>query len=193
MIHRQSFVAGCLLLGLIGGTAFADPPPNADPASRAEYAIGIEDVLNVTVWNEGELSKTVKVRPDGRITLPLVNDILVEGLTTQELRNQITRRLEKFVRDPNVSVILDESNSFKIYVLGEVNTQGVQKFYRPPRLLQALATAGGLTQFSSKQITIFREVDGDERRIEINYKKLVSGEGTDANIYLIPGDTLVVK
>ena len=159
----------------------------------ADYRVGMGDVLKVEVWKEPELNHSLSVRPDGKISLPLVNDILVEGKTPTEIRLAITEVLAAYIREPNVAVIVEEINSFPVYVLGEVNGQGVLKFDRPTRLLQALATAGGLTPFSKKEIVLVRDDSGIERRIPLNYKRLVEGQASQENIFLKPGDLILVK
>jgi polysaccharide export outer membrane protein len=163
------------------------------PQSGSDYTIGIEDLLRVSVWGEAGINLAVRVRPDGKITVPLVNDIKVEGLTPEQVRNELSRRLASVIREPNVTVIVEEINSFRIFVLGEVNRQGPINFYRPTRLLQAIATAGGLTQFAKKEITLLREEGGVEQRSRIDYKQLIAGESTQKNVFLKPGDTLLVE
>lgn len=162
-------------------------------ADTDSYLIGAEDVLDITTWGEPDLTKVVKVRPDGRITLPLVNEVQVAGRTPREVGEIITEKMKEYVRDPRVTVSVQEINHFRVYFLGEVNTQGPIQFYRPTRLLQAISTAGGLTNFSKKEITILREEHGVERRIEVDYKKLLAGEPGHENLYVKPGDTLLVK
>jgi polysaccharide export outer membrane protein len=156
------------------------------------YPIGIEDVLHIVVWNEPDLTVDVSVRPDGKITLPLVNDIDVAGRSPQEVRDLITERLSSFVRDPNVTVVVTEINSFRVFVLGEVNAQGVLNFRRPTRLLQAIASAGGLTPYSKKEALLLREQHGVEKRIPVNLKPLLSGSPEADNLPLQPNDTVIV-
>jgi polysaccharide export outer membrane protein len=163
------------------------------PGSDTDYIIGVEDVLTIAVWGETDLSATVFVRPDGKITFPLVNDIRVAGLTPNEVREALGERLANFIRDPNVTVIVDEINSFRVYVLGEVAIQGELNFNRPVRVLQAISIAGGFTQFSKKEIIILRQQEGGETRISINYKHLISGDAGESNLFLQPGDTLLVN
>jgi polysaccharide export outer membrane protein len=163
------------------------------PGSDTDYIIGVEDVLTIAVWGETSLSATVFVRPDGKITFPLVNDILVAGLTPNEVREALGERLANFIRDPNVTVIVDKINSFRVYLLGEVAIQGVLNFNRPVRVLQAISIAGGFTQFSKREIIILRQEEGGEMRISINYKRLMSGEEGENNLFLQPGDTLLVN
>lgn len=189
---------GCLLcvMLLAGSAPFHAQVPDReapDPAGQGDFVIGIEDVLFVSVWGEPELSVRVQVRPDGKVTIPLIHDLAAEGLTTLEVRKEIVTRLSRFVRDPNVTVILDQHNSFRVYVLGEVNQQGVLNFHRPTRLLQALAAAGGFTEFSKKSVTVLREQDGVEHRIRIDGKRLLGGEASQTNIFLEPGDTILVN
>jgi polysaccharide export outer membrane protein len=187
---------GLCLLTLLLATPLAaqDLAAAAKSADQAldEYRIGIEDVLRVAVWGEPGLSiEALKVRPDGKITVPLVNDIHVVGLTPLEVKELITGKLGEFIREPNVTVIVQQINSFRIYFLGEVTTQGAINFTRPPRLLQAVAAAGGLTQFSKKEIVLLRQQGGVEKRYPINYKQLLAGDPRQENLWLQPGDTLL--
>lgn len=158
-----------------------------------EYTIGLDDKLKIIVWNEPDLSLTVTVRPDGRITMPLINDVDAAGRTTNQLRDEISSRLANLVRDPAVSVIVEEINSFKVYVLGEVNTQGVLTLTQPTRLLQAIASSGGLTQYSKREVTVVRQFEDSEQRMDIDLKKLLSGAPTRDNVFLAPGDLLLVR
>jgi len=198
--HISSAVMlSCLLLialPALGSTATlqdeVDSAPASDNNSRS-FTVGIEDVLNIIIWNEPELSGTVKVRPDGIITIPLIHDIHVDGLTPEEIRQQITTKLSQFVRDPNVTVVVDEINSYRIYFIGEVGTKGAVQLYRPMRILQAIAMAGGPTDFSKNVIILLREEYGVEKRVQIDYKKLLAGDPQQENLYLRPGDTLIFK
>ena len=183
-----------LMLVLMGASlAMAqDPAPEQEPAGRESYRVGIEDVLAVVVWGEPDLSMSLRVRPDGRITLPLVNDIEVVNLSTPEIRDLLTEKLAAFVQDPNVTVILEEMNSFRVFVLGEVESQGMLQFQRPTRFLQALASAGGLTEFSKKDAVILRSVNGSDWRMPVDLKKLLSGSSSTQDPYLEPNDTILV-
>lgn len=181
----------CLILLVLGGFAVAESTDSSQPVQTLDYVIGVEDVLSVVVWGEPELSRPVKVRPDGRITVPLVDDISVIGMTPIAVKALIRERLAEFIRDPNVTVIVDQINSFRVYFVGEVNTQGVVHFTHPPRLLQAIASAGGLSQFSKKEVVLLRQRAGVETRIVVNYKRLVAGDPGQENLYLEPGDTLI--
>jgi polysaccharide export outer membrane protein len=188
---RLSGALLCLLV--LGGLVQAETPSEpAQADATPEYSIGIEDVLRVSVWGETALDLRTRVRPDGKITVPLVNDIKVEGMTPDQVRKEIARRLASYIRDPNVTVSVEEINSFRVYVLGEVNRQGPISLFRPTRLLQVIAAAGGLTQFSKKELTILREENGIERRVRVDYKRLVAGDASQANLFLKPGDTVLV-
>ncbi len=114
------------------------------------------------------------------------------GLTPPQVGQEIVNRLSKYVREPNVTVIVTEINSFKVYILGEVNQQGVFTFYRATRLLDAIAHAGGFKEFAKKQITVLREEGPIEARFQINYKSILAADPAHRNIELLPGDTLVI-
>ena len=156
------------------------------------YQVGIEDALRIVVWGEPALSMTLVVRPDGMITLPLIDDIPVVGLSTTQIRDAVTSKLSGFVKDPAVTVILEEYNSFRVFILGEITTPGVLQFQRPTRFLQALASAGGLTEFSKKDAVILRSVNGSDWRMPVDLKKLLSGTSTAQDPYLQPNDTILV-
>jgi polysaccharide export outer membrane protein len=172
----------------------ADEPPeprSLAAASSEDYRVGIEDGLRIVTWGEPQLTLDVVVRPDGKITVPLVNDVAVAGRTPEEIRGTLRSKLSDFIREPQVTVIVTDIQSYRVYFLGEVLDQGVQTFGRPVRLLQAIASAGGLTEFAKKNITLVREIDGIEKRIEIDYKKLLEGQPSQENLYLEPGDVLL--
>jgi polysaccharide export outer membrane protein len=194
-MRKPNFLPVIVLAALLCGAAAAQSAPWIPdlPSSETDYIIGVEDILTIGVWGETGLNATVFVRPDGKITFPLVNDIRVAGLTPDQVREAVGTRLANFIRDPNVTVIVDQINSFRVYVLGEVAIQGVLDFNRPVRVLQAISIAGGFTQFSKREIIILRQEGDSERRITINYKRLMSGESGENNLFLQPGDTLLVN
>jgi polysaccharide biosynthesis/export protein len=164
------------------------------PASVAgpTYVIGPDDVLMVSVWKEPDLTSTLPVRPDGSISLPLLNDVQAAGLTPMQLAAAITEKLKKYVGDPRVTVVVKEINSKKIYVTGEVQHTGGLQLQPGMTVLQALADAG-FTQFANtKRIYILRTENGAEQRIPVNYKRLVKGQAGSQDIVLKPGDTIVV-
>jgi polysaccharide export outer membrane protein len=165
------------------------PPPSQAPSA---YVIGPDDVLLVSVWQEKELTNTLPVRPDGKISLPLVNDVQAAGLTPPQLADSITQMLKKYITDPRVTVSVMQMNSQRIYVMGEVQRTGPITLLPGMTVLQALASAG-LTQFSNtKGMYILRTEHASQQKIPINYKKLVKGEAVDENLSLRPGDTIVV-
>jgi polysaccharide export outer membrane protein len=157
------------------------------------YVIGPEDVLYIHVWKEDALSRTVLVRMDGKISLPLVDDVQAAGLTVRQLKEVLTKRLKEFVDNPNVSVIVTEPNSFKVYVSGQVKTPGVVRLRSETSILQLITMVGGFTDWANqKKILIIRKEDGKEKRITVNYKKIVKGDTPDSNIILKSGDHIIV-
>jgi len=175
----------------VGEKARATPPPSpASSVAGPSYIIGADDMLMVSVWKEPELTTTLPVRPDGNISLPLLNDVAAAGLTPMQLAASITEKLKKYVADPRVTVVVTQINSQKVFVTGEVLHTGAIQLLPNMTVLQALADAG-FTQFANlKAIYILRTEDGKEQRIPANYKRLVKGQA--ANIPLKPGDTIVV-
>ena len=162
--------------------------------SATDYVIGAEDVLDINVWKEPEVSRAVPVRPDGKISLPLLNDVQAAGLTPMQLGSVITEQLKKFIAQPQVTVIVITINSQRVYVLGEVNRGGAIPLMPDMTLLQALSSAGGFTQFANqKQIYVLRNEDGKQLRFPFNYRQAVQGKDGTQNIILKPGDTIVVR
>jgi polysaccharide export outer membrane protein len=163
-----------------------------DPRAAA-FVIGPEDILDIQVWKNVELSRTVPVRPDGKVSLPLVNDIDAAGLTPTELRDQLTMRLSEFVPSPEVSVILREVHSVKVAVLGAVKIPGRYEVKSPATVLELLAQAQGLTEFASRdRITIIRKKgDGTTTRMPFNYRKAAEGSDHD-NFFVRAGDIIFV-
>lgn len=157
------------------------------------YIIGPQDVIDISVWKEPDLSRSVPVRPDGKISLPLLNDVQAAGLTPTQLGSQITTSLGKFVTNPQVTVIVSQINSQRIYILGEVTRPGGYTLIPEMNVLQALSNAGGLTAFAnSKKIYILRQDSGKQQKIPFNYKDVLSGKDPNQNIALKGGDTIVV-
>lgn len=165
------------------------PPATTDPG----YLIGEDDVLNINVWKEAEISRTVPVRPDGKISLPLVNDIQAAGLTPVQLGTVITEKLKKFIADPQVTVIVTSINSRRIYIVGEAGRPGAFPMLPNMTVLQALSSAGGFSQFANlKGIYVLRLENGKQVKFPFNYKEVIKGEKIEQNIILKPGDTIVV-
>lgn len=164
-------------------------PATQDPS----YVIGAQDVLDVDVWKEKELTRAVEVRPDGKISLPLLNDIQASGLTPMQLAANITDGLKKFITDPQVTVIVTQINSQRVYILGEVTKPGAYPLLPGMNVLQALSSAGGFTMFANtKKIYLIRKQDGKQKKFPFNYKDVISGKNTDQNIALRAGDQIVV-
>ena len=194
-----------LLVGLVSAQAQQGRPassaPVKNPASQAtlhqrnerNYVIGPQDLLAINIWKEPELSRTVPVRPDGRISLPLVEDIQASGLTPIELARAIDTKLRRFITNPIATVIVQESNSHRIYLIGAVARPGAYPLLPQMTVLQALATAGGFQEFAAvKNIVVLRAVRGNTVKYPFNYKQVIRGKQTDQNILLLNGDTIVV-
>jgi polysaccharide export outer membrane protein len=157
-----------------------------------EYVIGPEDVLHIAVWKENDLTTTLPVRPDGKISLPLLDDVQAAGLTPKRLADSVTEKLRKYIADPRVTVVVTAINSKRIYLVGEVLHAGAMPMLPNMTVLQALSSAG-LNQFANtKRIYILRTVNGKQQKLPVNYRKLVKGEEIEQNYILQPGDTIVV-
>jgi polysaccharide export outer membrane protein len=169
-------------------------PPQADMVAVSDrYVIGSEDVLYIYVWREEALSRTVPVRTDGKISLPLINDIQAAGLTPLQLKEILTQKFKVFIDNPNVSVIVTEANSMKVYVSGQIRAPGVYRLRSETTLLQIIPMAGGFTDWANqKKILIIRNEDGKEKRFTVNYKKIIKGDDPNANINLKAGDNIIV-
>ncbi|MGH9678865.1 MAG: polysaccharide biosynthesis/export family protein [Candidatus Acidiferrales bacterium] len=176
----------------------AEPSSPVEPfvstSADQEYVIGDEDVLAINVWREPELSRTVPVRPDGKISLPLVGDINANGLTPRMLQARLTKEFDSYIRNPKVTVIVQEVNSRKFYVIGQVEKPGTYPLATHVAILDALAIAGGFRDFAKvQQIYLLRLMpDGTRKRIFFDYKAAVNGRDPYREIELQPGDTVVV-
>jgi len=167
------------------------PASALTPEQRLTYIIGVEDELQISVWREPELSTSVVVRPDGMITLPLINDVKAVGLKTEELQNVLMDKLKNFVNEPQVTVIVRSIRSRKVYLVGEVGHQGTFTINGDMTALELLAAAGGVGPFAKADaIYILREQNGKKIRIPFHYKKAVAGKSE--NVTLQPGDVVVV-
>lgn len=177
----------------------APKPANADTAAVAravtdtgEYQIGPEDVLDISVWKNPELSRKVPVRPDGKISLPLVNDIQAAGLTPSQLRQQLAARLAEFVPTPEVAVVVQEVQSLKVSVVGAVKTPGRFMLRSAATVLECIALAQGLTEFANREkIVVLRQNGSTTQRIPFNYRKVAEGSEQD-NFVVKAGDIIVV-
>jgi len=205
---KQSLICLSLILALaVSGLAVQKPPakgttvqkpaPAAPPQTAAggagdSFVIGLEDVLAINVWKEAELSvPSVVVRPDGKITLPLIGDIQASGLTTRKLQEAIAERLKEFVAAPTVTVTVTKIESQKVSIVGQIAKPGAYALGSPMTVLDLIARAGGLTEFAKmKSIKIVRKRDG--RTLNFNYKDVINGKNLSQNVWLENGDIVLV-
>jgi len=163
------------------------------PIIPSDYIVGIEDELKINVWKEPELSTGVVVRPDGKITVPLVDDIYVVGMTTKQLQETLTERLRPFVNEPQVTVVVESIRSRKVYLVGQVGRSGSFNLNGRRTALEMLVEAGGLGPYAkADNIYILRRQGETEQRLKFNYKKALRGNDPKSDILLIPGDIIVV-
>ena len=188
----------CLFVATLGVLTVMSAPPAAaceavhDHAGGG-YRIGPEDIIDIVVWNNAALSRTVAVRPDGMISLPLLNDVPAAGLTPLEVKELVRTKLADFIEAPEVSAIVKEIRSSRVSVVGEVKTPGRYELKGRTTVLELLAWAGGITEFGSRtRIVILRGTGSATQRIPFNYNKALSANRAQANILLEPGDVVVV-
>ena len=190
--------AGQTIPAQAGQAAPAQAPPAQATAHQAatqdpNYIIGARDVLDISVWKEPELTRALPVRPDGKVSLPLLNDVQAAGLTPTQLANNISNELKKYVTNPQVTIIVTQINSQRIYILGEVSRAGAYPLLPQMTVLQALSSAGGLGTFANgKKIYVLRQVDGKPEKYPFHYKDVLAGKRANENIELKAGDTIVV-
>jgi polysaccharide export outer membrane protein len=188
--------AGILIL--VSGCAPRVSPTVEAQAAAAQvvedkYQLGPEDEIEISVWKEPDLTKQIAIRPDGKISYPLIGEIQAAGKTVRQLREDISRHLEKYVTDAQVTVLLLKAQHYKIYVVGKVNKPGEFVVGRPANVMQALAMAGGLTPFASpSRIVILRRLSDKEQTLPFDYKAVSRGQFLEQNITLLPGDVVVV-
>ena len=170
----------------------AQPSVSVSPVD-ANYKIGPQDVLRIDVWKEPDISRIIPVRPDGKISVPLLNDIQAAGLTAMELAAALREGLSKYLTNPQVTVTVNEFNSRRVYITGEVLHPGTFPLLPDMTVLQAVSGAGGFTQFAKlKNIYVLRTEAGKQVKHPFNYKEVVKGNLADQNILLLPGDVIVV-
>jgi polysaccharide export outer membrane protein len=178
--------------------AAAGATKSADVAKPAEsvpsgYIVGDSDVLHVNVWKEAEVTQTVVVRTDGNISLPLINEVKVSGLTPLQIQELVAEKLKSFLNNPQVTVTVTEIHSKRAFITGEVVRPGTYSLNAETTVLQLIAQAGGFTPFAKKDnIVVLRTGDGQQMRLKFKYKEVVQGKKTEQNIALHPGDTVVV-
>lgn len=184
-----------------GGAAVPPSPATTEAAEKSslivtpDYTIGPEDVLEITVWRNADLSKVVVVRPDGRVSLPLIGDVTAVGRTAVQLAEAIASKLKEFKENPQVSIVVKEVNSYSVYVLGEVSKPGKYPLKSKTTLLQAITLASGFTPAAARnKIVVFRFGENGEKDVKIkaSYDDIILRDASPQNIHLKPGDTIVV-
>lgn len=207
-MHDTSKIATFVFALALGATTHAQQPVpapgngSAPPAGvnipagivpPADYVIGPDDVLAVVFWREKDMSADVTVRPDGKITLPLVNDLQASGLTPEQLRDELSKAAAKYIEVPTVTVVVKAINSRKVFITGQIGKQGSYPLLGPTTVMQMIATAGGVHEFAdTKNITILRTENGRQVAIRFNYNDVRKGKNLKQNIELKPGDTIIV-
>ena len=195
-IAKTTLVKVALLAGTVLVAQAADPKKTATivPPAQPEYRLGPEDVISVFVWKEPELTTTVVVRPDGKISLPLTNELEASGKTAVELQRQITEGLGRFINDPVVNVIVKQVNSLKISVLGEVRKPDVYRIQRQVSVLEAIAMAGGFTDFAKRnKVLLIRNTSAGPQRFRIDVRQLIESDTGGQPYLLFPQDTIYVE
>ena len=201
---KEIWIAVGVALLLMSSIALSQNAMTSSPSSSAttttspsatvepEYVIGPDDVLHIAVWKEPDLSATLPVRPDGMISLPLLNDVQASGVTPMQLAASLTEKLKKYISDPRVTVVVTQINSKRIYLVGEVGHTGAIPMLPNMTVLQALSNAG-LSQFANpKKIYVLRSESGKQQKLPVNYNRLLKGQDMSHNYVLKPGDTIVV-
>jgi len=182
-----------VLLGDLCATAEAAQTQQIQPAQVPDFVIGPSDVLAVYVWRESELSTSATVRPDGKISVPLLNDVQAAGLTPKELTAEITAGFQKFVTEPAVTVIVSEIHSSHVHVIGSVPRPGYYDLVSPLTVVQLLARVGGFTDVAKpREVAIVRTEAGKVRRFRFDFETFASGENFQQNITLHSGDVIVI-
>ena len=201
--HRLASVVALTTVSAIGASAAgqnaAARPTNAVAATPAaapaadEYIIGPDDVLAISFWGEKDLSADVTVRPDGKVTVPLLNDVVASGRTPEQLRDAIQQAARAFLEDPTPTVVVKEIKSRRVFITGQVEKPGPYPLNDRLTVLQLIAVAGGLKEFADgKSITVMRNVNGRVVALPFNYRDVIRRKHLDQNVELRPGDTVVV-
>ena len=190
--------ASAVCASAAGQTAAARPPSAVAPAPAAspsadEYVIGPDDVLSISFWREKDLTADVTVRPDGKVTVPLLNDIVASGRTPEQLRDAIQQAARAYLEDPTPTVVVKEIKSRRVFITGQVEKPGPYPLNDRLTVLQLIAVAGGLKEFADgKSITVMRSVNGRVVALPFNYRDVIRRKHLDQNVELRPGDTVVV-
>lgn len=173
--------------------AAASPVIPAGVTPPSDYVIGADDQLAIIFWREKDMSAEVVVRPDGKISLPLLNDIQATGLTPEQLRVALTEAANKYIEDPTVTVVVKAINSRRVFVTGQVGKPGPYPLTAPTTVLQLIALAGGVSEYAkSEEIAVMRTENGKTTNFKFNYKDVIKGKKLEQNLVLKPGDTVIV-
>jgi polysaccharide export outer membrane protein len=173
--------------------AAAAAPRATDPVIPPGYVIGPDDLLSIVFWGDKDVSGDAVVRPDGKITVPLINEMQAAGLTPDQLHKNLVEARKKFEEDPTIYLNIKQINSRKVFITGEINKPGTYPLTTPTTVIQLIAMAGGLREYAdAKKIIIMRTENGKPRRMPFNYKSIIEGKNLQQNIELKPGDTVVV-
>ncbi len=190
--------ASAVCASAAGQNAAARPASAVAPAAAAapsadEYVIGPDDVLSISFWREKDLSADVTVRPDGKVTVPLLNDVMASGRTPEQLRDAIQQLARAYLEDPTPTVVVKEIKSRRVFITGQVEKPGPYPLNDRLTVLQLIAVAGGLKEFADgKSITVMRSVNGRVVALPFNYRDVIRRKHLDQNVELRPGDTVVV-
>jgi polysaccharide biosynthesis/export protein len=196
--RKSATLTGALVLSVCLAAPCSESPKakaaTAATSAAEEYTIGSDDLLVVNVWKEPEISRNVVVRPDGKISLPLLGDLRASGRTPVQLQEEIKAQLSNYLTNPEVAVIVQEARSQKFNILGEVEHPGSYPLSRSMTVLDAIAIAGGLRDFAKgRKIYVLRvAADGSRARLQFNYKEVIKGQSLSQNVELQPRDTVVV-
>jgi len=176
---------------IIDGDSVADS--NLQIEGQASYLLGFEDEIEISVWQDNELTRTVLIRPDGKVSFPLIGDILAEGFTVEAFRKKIEAEIRRYIPKATVTVVVTAISSPKVYIVGQIVTPGAYDMGRHLRVMQLVALAGGFQEFADKKrIRIIREDNGQQKVLIFNYSMLIKANDIEQNILLQPGDTIVV-
>lgn len=193
MFRRNALAIALVCTALTGFLLPGPAHPDGKPLAKENYLVGAGDSLNIVVWKNEDISGEYLVRPDGKTTIPLVGDIVAAGMSTDAIAMQISKKMELFIEDPFVTVILTNAASHRIYVLGEVVRPGVYPLQDRLSVLQALALAGGFTEFARKDhMVIIRHQMDRQLKFDVSYKEILRSPDAAQNLLLERGDTLVV-
>jgi len=192
-VIAQAQKPGATAQSMPAAAVAAAAPRPTDPVVPPGYVIGTDDLLSIVYWKDKDMSADAKVRPDGRIALPLINEVQAAGLTPEQLQKRLTEESKKFMEDASITVVVREINSRRVFITGEVNKPGPYPLTSSTTVIQLISLAGGLRDYANaKNIMIMRSEAGRQVALKFNYKDVASGKNLAQNVELRPGDTVVV-